>query len=68
MSKQEMIEQIRERNRSASVEFLVHFDEQALTSYLNRLTRINGRRGRDSVWVRDGLSRAVVTRNTPMAA
>ena len=67
MNKQEMIEQIRSRNRSASVEFLVHFDEQALTSYLNRLTRINGRRGRDSVWVREGDSPAVVTR-TPLAA
>ncbi len=67
MNKQEMIEQIRSRNRSASVEFLVHFDEKALTSYLNRLTRVNGHRGRDSVWVRESESRAIVTRS-PLAA
>jgi len=62
MNKQEMIEQIRTRNRSASVDFLVHFDEQALSSYLNRLTRINGRRGKDSVWVRESGRPAIVTR------
>lgn len=61
MSKQQMIEQIRRHNRSAAGEFLVHFNEQALESYLRRLSLVS-RRGRDSAWVREGHSRAIVTR------
>lgn len=62
MSKQQMIEQIRERNRSASNDFLVKFDEEALQNYLQRLTTLQGHRGRSSVWVRKGIAPASVMR------
>lgn len=62
MSKQQMIELIRQRNRSASNEFLVKFDEEALRNYLRRLTTIQGHRGRASVWVREGVAPASVMR------
>jgi len=62
MSKQQMIEQIRQRNRSASNEFLIKFDEQALRTYLRRLTTVHGHRGRSSIWVRDGSAPASMTR------
>ncbi len=62
MSKQQMIEMIRERNQSASNDFLVKFDEEALRNYLHRLTSLQGRRGRTSVWVRTGIAPASVTR------
>lgn len=48
-----MIEQIRRCNRSVSAEFLLAFDEEALGSYLRRLTALHGRRGKSSVWVRE---------------
>jgi hypothetical protein len=62
MSKQQMIERIRERNRSASNEFLVKFDEEALQTYLSRLTTLQDHRGRSSVWVRKGVAPASVMR------
>ena len=62
MSKQQMIEQIQRRNRSASDEFLGGFDEPTLKAYLNRLTNVLGHRGKTSVWVRQGSSPAIVTR------
>jgi hypothetical protein len=62
MSKQQMIELIRERNRSASNEFLVKFDEEALRTYLRRLTHVQGNRGRSSVWVRRGIAPASIMR------
>jgi len=62
MSKQQMIEMIRERNRSASSDFLVRFDEDALRNYLQRLTTLQGNRGRSSVWVRTGIAPASTTR------
>jgi len=62
MSKLQIIEAIRHCNRTAGQEFLISFDEQALSSYLKRLTTIKGRRGRDSRWVRQGDTPAVVTR------
>ena len=61
-TKREMIEAIRERNRSAEPEFLSSFDEPTPASYLQRLTHLANRRGRQSVWVRDGSTRSVVTR------
>ena len=63
MSKQEMIELIRTHNRSADLAFLDGFDEPQLHRYLKRLTEVKGHRGRDSVWVRDGETPAVVTRD-----
>ena len=62
MSKQQMIERIREHNRSASSEFLVKFDEEALSTYLRRLTTLQDHRGRSSVWVRKGIAPASVMR------
>lgn len=62
MSKQQMIDAIRQHNRSAEAEFLIEFNEVALKNYLERLTTIHGRRGRASVWVRTGETPAVVTR------
>ncbi|MEX0887749.1 MAG: hypothetical protein WD009_15060 [Phycisphaeraceae bacterium] len=62
MNKQELIENIRERNRSVSDEYLVRFNEQALESYLQRLTHVVGHRGRNSRWVRQGDGPASVTR------
>lgn len=61
MSKQQMIEAIRQRNRTAGQEFLVHFKEDALASYLKRLD-LAGVRGRHSAWVREGDTPAIVTR------
>ncbi len=62
MSKHQIIDEIRKQNRSAAVAFLTSFDEQDLHSYLQRLTRVNGQRGRASVWVRQSKSPAVVAR------
>jgi hypothetical protein len=62
MTKQEMIQQIRQRNQSASDEFLVDFDEQALEQYLERLTSVVGHRGKSSIWVRQGDAPAIVSR------
>ncbi len=62
MSKQQMIEAIRQHNRSAPDTFLVAFEERALESYLRRLTTVQGRRGRGSVWVREAETPAIVTR------
>jgi hypothetical protein len=59
MSKQQMIEQIRQQNRSASNEFLLGFDEPSLHSYLQRLMTLRGHRGRSSIWVRQTTSRSV---------
>lgn len=62
MSKQQMIDLIRQRNRSASSEFLVKFDEEALRTYLRRLTTLQGHRGRTTSWVRQGAAPASITR------
>lgn len=62
MSKHEMIEQIRQRNRTASDEFLLSFDEQTLGEYLMRLMNLAGQRGRTSVWVRHTTQPAVTSR------
>jgi hypothetical protein len=61
MSKEQMIDAIRQRNRTAGAEFLVHFKEDVLASYLKRLD-LSGRRGRQSAWVREGDTPAIVTR------
>ncbi len=62
MSKQDLISAIREHNRSATPDFLLTFDESALHTYLQRLTTLNGHRGRTTAWVRSGPSPAIVTR------
>ena len=62
MSKQQMIEQIRMHNRSATSDFLIHFDEQTLNDYLRRLTRLHDRRGKETGWVRPSARPAVTAR------
>jgi len=62
MSKSQMIELIRTKNRSANTEFLSGFDEASLQSYLRRLTELQGHRGRQSIWVRQTQQPAVVFR------
>jgi len=62
MSKQQIIEAIRQHNRTANQELLTTFDEHTLENYLKRLTLINGRRGRASVWVRQPDTTSIVTR------
>jgi hypothetical protein len=63
MSKQQLIEAIREHNRSASDDFLVSFDETALTNYLNHLQFKTSPRGVNSRWIRTGETPAVVSRS-----
>jgi hypothetical protein len=60
MTKQQVIDRIRQYNRSAEREFLVWFDQGQLESYLLRLSRISGCRGPSSIWVREGDTPAVV--------
>jgi len=62
MTKQQTIEMIRQRNQSASAEFLTRFDEGSLDVYLRRLATVCNHRGRSSRWVRDTDSPAVTTR------
>ena len=62
MSKEQMIQAIRQRNRSAKMEYLVGFNEDALQTYLQRLTNVVGHRGRNSRWVRQTTSPCVCTR------
>lgn len=61
MSKQEIICAIQNENRSAASAFLDLFDEESLRRYLTRLTCVQGRRGRDSVWVRPGCEAEAAT-------
>lgn len=62
MSKQDLISAIREHNRSAAPDFLLGFDEDALHTYLQRLTTLNGQRGRSTAWVRTGPAPAHMAR------
>jgi len=62
MSKAQMIDAIRQHNRSAEAEFLTSFDEPTLQSYLDRLTRLSNHRGPSTSWVRTGASPAIITR------
>ena len=62
MSKQQMIEAIRMHNRSAKPDFLIHFDEQTLDSYLRRLTTLHDHRGKETGWVRQCVTPAVTAR------
>ena len=62
MSKDQMIEQIRHRNQTASTDFLGRFNEEALQSYLQRLTLLHDHRGKSTAWVREGGPAAVTGR------
>lgn len=62
MSKSQLIDAIREQNRTATAEFLAVFDEDALSNYLNHLNYRHGPRGSQAVWVRPKDTAAIVTR------
>lgn len=62
MTKQQTIDLIRQRNHSASTEFLTRFDERTLDTYLRRLSTVCNHRGRSSRWVRETTSPAVTSR------
>jgi hypothetical protein len=61
MKKEQLIEAIRNFNRSVQHEFLSGFPECELESYLRRLQQLLDHRGPGSVWVREGDTHAVVT-------
>jgi len=58
-SKNEIIERIRQINRSADQDWLARFDDQKLHDYLEHLQLLMEPRGRKSVWRRRGDSPAV---------
>lgn len=62
MSKQQIINEIQQYNRSACQEFLISFNEDDLRVYLHRLTNLAGQRGRHSGWVRPSNVPPVATR------
>lgn len=62
MSKNQIIENIQQINRSARQEWLNLFDISALRRYLDHLQRTLEPRGGHSVWVRTNETAAVVTR------
>lgn len=62
MSKHQTIEAIRRHNRSATPDFLLHFDQETLDRYLRRLTTLQNRRGKGTGWVRCGVTPAVTAR------
>ena len=61
MSKQQLIESIREHNPTAEATFLDAFGEEALYRYLRRLRNLNRPRGMATLWVRPAGTPAVVT-------
>lgn len=62
MSKQQMIEAIRQVNRSASDVFLDAFEQPQLDRYLRRLCEVHNHRGSTSRWVREPETPAIVSR------
>lgn len=63
LTKDQLIQGIRQINRSARQDWLMHFDPNALRRYLDHLHRTLEPRGGHSVWVRPGETAAVVTRD-----
>lgn len=60
MSKHEMIDAIRQHNRTASVPFLMTFNDADLATYLRRLSLTNQR---GSAWVRESSEPAITVRD-----
>ena len=63
MSKTDLIAAIREHNPSADEHFLNAFNEPTLQTYLDRLTKLQGHRGRGSTWIRQATTPAVTHPN-----
>lgn len=59
-SKNELIDRIRQINRSADRGWLERFDDRSLVDYLEHLQLLMEPRGRRSVWRRRGESTAAV--------
>lgn len=58
-TKHELIDRIRQINRSADQTWLARFDDQKLNDYLEHLQLLMEPRGRHSVWRRRGDSPAI---------
>lgn len=61
MNKQELIDAIHAKNSTAAKVFLEMFDEPTLDRYLRRLNTLDGHRGPDSGWVREGATPAITS-------
>jgi hypothetical protein len=62
MGKSQLIDRIRSHNPSAKQDFLMHFDRDALTNYLEHLKYVAQPRTGRSAWVRAAETHSVVTR------
>ncbi len=62
-SKHELIDRIRQINRSADTRWLEAFDQSALFNYFEHLQVLMEPRGRSSIWRRRAETPAVVARN-----
>lgn len=60
MSRDQIIAAICRINRTADAAFLGAFTDAQLDEYLQRLTLIHDRRGRESVWIRRNPEPAIV--------
>lgn len=60
MTKNQLIEAILGINHSAAVEFLMSFDTLDLRRYFEHLQKTLNRRGKDTVWIREPNTPAVV--------
>ena len=63
LDKMQIIEAIRQINRSAKLEWLGRFDAVALRRYLEHLQLTEEPRGRNSRWIRRDDSPAIMTRH-----
>jgi len=62
LNKDQIIDNIRQINRSAQKDWLMVFDTLALRKYLDHLQHTLEPRGGHSVWIRNNEGKAVVTR------
>lgn len=60
LSREQVVDEILSRNPSATLSFLEEFSEDRLRSYLTRLRASQLARGRDSRWLRQAESPAIV--------
>lgn len=65
LSKSQLIDGIQQINQSARQDWLRLFDTSALERYLEHLHWQLEPRGRQSAWVRDGDTPAILTRQPP---
>lgn len=63
LEKMQIIDAIRQINRSATLEWLGTFDDESLRRYLEHLQLTEEPRGRNSRWIRRDDSPAIMTRH-----